>query len=364
MKRIVLFAIAVIAAADLHAQCSLNLQKRDLGRGKSWELTWNTVSGIADYTLEVIRKDEEAGTTTTHSIDVDARGSQATKTVAITTTVPLTVTYRVTAIGTPQPCSATINVTYPSDTPFQRVTRKSVIPLVGSTRGAGGALFKTSLRLRGTKSNQRGLLIFHPANAPAQITDPSIEYRLAGTASTQAWDDIVAAFGVNGVGTIDIVPEFTEQSRWSVPAAEIRLYNVTSVGTYGATEAQTQAYDYLAENPDALKEVTVTVPGPDLRLNLAIRSFELPTTAEAEVLRDGDRVAINAIDIPKETLLFNAAHFFTGFELRAGDVVTIRITGGGGIPLYTLTDNSTNDPALYAPPTRIRYQLEEFDIGF
>jgi len=365
MKRVVFFVaiVTVAMATDLSAQCSLNLQKTDLGRGKAWELSWNTVPGIDDYKLELIRTDDETGTTTTRVRELDSRGAAKMKEeVSILTTVDLDVTYRVTAIGTPEPCSATIAVSYPNDADFRRIVRKSVIPLVGSTRGAGGSLFKTSLRLRATKTNQRGTIVFHPANAEATNNDPRLDYTLPTLNSIMEWDDVVAALGVNGIGTLDIVPDGGANG-WSVPAADVRLFNVAANGTYGATAIQTQAYDYLSASPDPLNTLTVTVPAIELRLNLAVRTFDAARTT-IDVRRDGSKISTRRIDSDRETLLFDNAPNLTGFALQPGDVITITVSEGGGIPMYTLTDNQTNDPALYVPPTRVRYDVEAFDVGF
>lgn len=363
MKRVFLFVVLTVMAADAAAQCNLNLQKRDLGRGRSWELSWSTVPGIEDYLLELIREDERTGTTTTRRIEIDSRGaSKVEHDVAIESTVALKVVYRVVAVGTVQPCSATITVDYPDDPDLKQIARRSIIPLVGSTRGAGGSLFKTSLRLRATRANQRGTLVFHPANVPASNNDPRIPYHLPTSTSVLEWDDVVAEFGVAGIGSIDIVPAGAENG-WTVPAADVRLFNVATNGTYGAAGVQTQAGDFLLDSIDPLTEMTVVVPSSELRVNLAIRTFDA-ARGTIEVRRDGTRLTIRPVETDRETLIFNSANNLTGVTLEPGDVIIIRMTEGGGIPMYTLTDNRTNDPSLHVPATRVQYDMEVFDVGF
>jgi hypothetical protein len=365
MKRFVLILAAGLLAADVHAACNLNLQKTDLNRGKRWELSWSLVSGATGYTLESIRVDAETDTTTIRSVDVEPRGGSLTvkKEVAVLTSVPLTVKYRVTAVGASEPCSATIDVSYPADTAFQRMTRKSVIPFVGSTLGANGSNFKTSLRLRGTGGVQKGELIFHPVNTPGHDSDPFITYSLQGTSSVIEYDDIGAAFGIGGIASIDIVPDFSQGNGWTVPAAEVRIFNVAPEGTYGTLEAQTQAYDYLGESIDPIKTLSVTVPQPQLRLNLAVRTFE-EAALNIEVRREGVVIVSKDMQLAADFLLFNSAPVLTGIDLHPGDIITLSLPDGGGVPLYTLTDNETNDPALFMPPVRIDLNVGEYDVGF
>lgn len=362
MKRVLMFTGAMLLALQASAACTLNLQKEDLGRGRSWELSWLPQTGVQNFTLESIREDAN-GTTTTRRTNVETRSVKVRKTVSVESTVPLTVTYRVTAIGGTEPCSASIQVTYPTDTTLQRAVRKSVIPFVGSAPGAHGAQFKTSLRLRATGPSQSGMLVFHPANTNATDGDPFLLYDLPGTASTVVFDDVVAAFGVSGIGSIDIVPDFDQSNGWQVPSAEVRLFNVSPDGTYGTIEAQTQAHDFLGGNLDPIEPLTVTIPTPDLRVNLAVRSFE-PMVVDVEVLRNGSTISVRELELTTDFLLFNSADNITGVTLQPGDVVTLRMPNGGGVPMYTLTDNRTNDPALFMPPVRIRYDVGTWDVGF
>ncbi|MFP5246880.1 MAG: hypothetical protein ACLGH0_09315, partial [Thermoanaerobaculia bacterium] len=357
----------VAVALQSDAACVLNLQKEDLGRGKRWELSWSPHPGATSYTVEQIREDEETGTVTIRKVTVQPRGgaTRITREVGVLTTVPLTITYRITAVGSPEPCSGTIDVSYPTDTKFQQITRKSVIPLVGSARGANGSLFKTSLRLRGTGGTQRGILVFHPANVPPHDTDPSMTYEIVGSSSIVEYDDIVTAFGATGIGTIDIIPDFSSSNGWTVPAAEVRLFNVTDVGTFGTIEPQTQAYDFLGEHVDPIKSLSVTVPDPAiLRLNLAVRSFDDDVLALVEVRRQGVTIVSKNFTLDRDFLLFNSAAVMTGIALQSGDIITISLPEGGGVPMYTLTDQRTNDPALFMPPVRIQTNVGVYDVGF
>ncbi len=362
MKTIVLF-VSTLLAFSAGAQCTLNLQKEDLGRGERWELSWDKVPGATGFILESPRTDPDTGTVTTYrkEIPIEA-GTRVTTEVAVKTSVDLTVPYRVIAIGVPN-CTGTIEVNWVSSVTFERIARKSVIPLVGSARGANDSNFKTSLRLRGTARNQKGILIFHPANVPARDSDPSLAYSLATTSSVIVYDDVVAAFGATGLGSIEIVPDFSTEHGWMVPYAEVRLFNVDATGTYGTLESQTQAIDFLSGNPDAITSLVLTVPGPELRVNLGARAFE-ETIVTMKVSRNGDVIASRDWPLTRDFLFFNSALASTGVTPQPGDTVTIEIPAGGAVPMYSLTDNRTNDPALFVPPTRIRFDVGAFDVGF
>jgi hypothetical protein len=362
MKAIVLFVSCVLAiSAD--AACTLNLQKEDLGRGERWELSWDKVPGATGFILESPRTDPETGTVTTRRREVPIEaGTRVTTEVSVTTSENLTVPYRVIAIGVPD-CSGTIEVTWVEDVEFQRMTRKSVIPLVGSARGANNSNFKTSLRLRGTHRNQRGILVFHPANVPPKSSDPTLVYNLPTTSDVIVYDDVVAAFGATGLGSIEIIPDFSTEHGWTVPYAEVRLYNVDANGTYGTLATQTQAIDFLSGNPEAITSLILTAPGPELRVNLGVRAFE-DTIATMKVSRNGDVIASKDWPLDADFLFFNSALASTGITPLPGDLITIEIPAGGGVPMYSLTDNRTNDPALFVPPTRIKFDVGSADVGF
>lgn len=362
MKRLALLVFATLMAAEVHAACTINIQKEDLGRGRRYELSWQPSPGATKYTIESTRQQPD-GSTVTYRENVTPRTNTMREEVSVASTEPVTVTYTVTATGGAEPCVGTLQITYPSDPNIERAMRKSTIPFVGSVLGANGSVFKTSLRLRGTRHNQRGFLIYHPSNTVATDFDPIIPYTLAGTASTLEWDDVVAAFGVSGTGSIDIVPEVAPDGSFTVPDAEVRLFNVAPNGTFGTIEWQTQAHDFHSSNPNAIRSLTVTVPAQELRLNLAIRTFE-ETTAQIELVRAGVSVVLREFTLSRDYLLFNSAAGFLGNDLRPGDAITMRILTGGAVPLYTLTDNRTNDPALFMPPVRVIHDVGVYQAGF
>src|SRR5262245_61925366 len=87
--------------------------------------------------------------------------------------------------------------------------KKGIIPLVGSTAGLNGASFKTSLRIEAI-SDAYGKIVFHPLGQVARDDDPSIPYSFPHVVSPITdyiqFDDIVAAMGQSGLGSLDIIP--------------------------------------------------------------------------------------------------------------------------------------------------------------
>ncbi len=360
MKRAIFTALALtILVGEAHAQCALDLKTTDLRGGKQYEVSWARVPDATGYVLE-----ESAiapGFVNRFEFSQNQTVSRFKRQFERQTTYDVVVTYRVTALGMAA-CSGTTSVVFKTDSGFRKAMTRSVIPLVGSAPGANGALFKTSLRLRANASGgQKGKIVFHPVGVPATANDPSIPFNLPTAESKIEWDDIVVAFGATGLGTIDIVPDVLQGNVLSrVPTADVRLFNVTEAGTFGTLGTQVQPFSFHEENPVADAALTVTVPGPELRINMGVRTF-LASDIDVVVVR-GDQTIVNrTISQSADILQFTSAAAFTGADLQPGDAITVRVRGAG-VPMYTLTDNRTNDPALFVPPAMIEYEVDRYQI--
>ena len=91
--------------------------------------------------------------------------------------------------------------------PIDAAVLRGIIPVSGSTEGAFGSNFRTSLQLSNrTDRRQIGRLVFHPAGASASDADPSMPYALEPH-QTIGYEDVVAAIGATGLGSIDLVVE-------------------------------------------------------------------------------------------------------------------------------------------------------------
>lgn len=357
MKKIAFLAVVfTFAAAAVEGQCNLDMRVAETRAGKRFDVSWARVPGASTYVLEEIepspsRRFEFAQT-------LGGRFSQGFERL---TTYDVPVRYRVTALGVGG-CTAERSVVYRADASFRRAMVRAVIPLAGSAPGANGAQFRTSLRLRAWNSNfEKGKLVFHPIGVPATPADPSIPYDLSK--GPQSWDDVVAAFGATGLGSIDIIPDaLPDTGEVRAPRADVRMYNVTAEGTFGTLSPQIQPFSYHADNDAADPALRVTVPGPELRLNMGVRTF-LPSKVKVMVYRGETVLAERQLDISSEMLQFTSAAVFTGVDsLRPGDEITVRVHEGAGVPIYSLTDNATNDPALYLPPARVEYAIDRYQV--
>lgn len=361
MKRALLFALAVLIAPHVRAQCTLGITKDDVSRGGTiYVLKWSPVPGATHYIVEETRTNP-SGQITRVSYNVGSTPAPQLR-VEKRATESIVATYRVIAVGMGELCAGEIQVRFGMDEALARITRRSILPLVGSTPGQNGALFKTSLRLRNDNSLPlSGRLILHPLGKPGSDADPSIRYSVPAGGMVE-WEDIVAEFGIVGLGSLDIVPDrFPRTETYRVPLAEARLYNVANGGTFGTIEAQTQAIDFLQYAPNPIRGMTAVVPGAALRLNVGVRSVEAANIA-VRVTRGGQLHHMRLFTMARDQLLFASASDFAGVPLEPGDQVHIHVHGGSAIPMYSLTDNTTNDPALYYPPTRTLLDLSYFEL--
>jgi hypothetical protein len=358
-----LFAIALtVLGTQAQAQwCALDMKLTDIGQSRKFELSFARVPTATGY---IIEETVDGATTLNHfEISQDSGASRFTRTFERQTTYNVVATYRVIAMGVAN-CSDERTVQYKLDANFKKAMVRSVIPLVGSTAGANGAQFKTSLRLRSPGGDPlTGKLVFHPIGVPATNGDPSIRYNLRTSDSVQEWDDIVAAFGATGLGTIDIIPDpsLTNASRLqAAPSADVRLFNTTPNGTFGTLEVQTQPFSFHQDNPEADAGLRVTVPTAELRLNIGVRTF-LDSAVDVVVMRNGQSVVNRTFNMVGDLLQFVPASAFVGSEVQPGDEVFVRVRGAG-VPIYSLTDNTTNDPALFVPPAEIERFVDKYQI--
>lgn len=335
--------LLVCALPALANPCDLNL------RYENGALQWNSIAGVDQY--RILESTDEF---------VTARGSNTrgtTHVVSRRASKPTRISYQVTAEFAPgtrkeietlevpsiDTCTARIIVELPADPAFREMTRMAILPIVGSTPGALGGRFKTSLTLRGVSLS--GRLVFHPAGRSASPDDPSIPYTLGSDAQPVIFDDVVAAMGQSGLGSIDIVPAANADGR--VPRIEARLYNDTSAGTYGTFTGAVLPYSYLRPG-----SVQVQIPeGNRFRVNLGIRTLTATNVTALIYGADGRLRDFVDVAFPANYTVMTSASDFVRRPLVPGDAVTLTFSGSA-IPFHTITDNSTNDPTLVVAPPR------------
>jgi hypothetical protein len=337
-----LSALVLSLSASLGAAanpCNLDL------RYEAGELRWNAIPGVEQY--QVLESFDEfataRGTKTRNSAFTTARRTTAPTNVFYQVTAEFAVGTRALAVPSIDTCTARLTVQLAADSQLRQLTRMAVLPIAGSTPGAQGAKFKTSLTLRGV--SLKGKLVFHPVGRAALPGDPTLAYNLGNSGAPIVYDDVVAAMGQTGLGSIDIVPDDDADGR--VPRIEARMFNETTGGTFGTFAPAVLPYQYL--HPGS---VQVQIPeGSRFRVNLGIRTLTATTSTALIYGADGRLRDFVELTFPAQYTTMISAADFVRRPLAPGDSVTLTFSGSA-IPFYTITDNSTNDPTLVVPPPR------------
>ncbi len=358
MKRWWLVGLAMtlgVTQVQAQSECTVALKVENERYGYRYSVRWDPVPSADMYVLE----ESTDNFRTVRRIEfLDKSPSQLGTQFEYQSSTEVRAKYRLTAssvAGAIKPCSTVEEITYSADPAYRKVMQKSVIPLVGSTPGLNGSQFKTSLRLRATQDDQRGKLLLRRLNIPGTDRDPSIPYVLAKKGDVLFFEDIVASFNTVGLASLDIVPDGDSGGGKTVPFAEVRLFNVAAEGTFGTIESQTQPFPW---NTDVPANFSVVVPTAEMRLNLGVRAFT-GSNVFITVRRGTESIASTLHTPAGDTLIFGSAKEMTGVDVQPGDV--IRISGQGTwVPMYTLTDNRTNDPALFIPPAKVDLDVEKY----
>jgi len=318
-------------------------------------LSWQTVFGAKQYEIQSTFDDNFSNTKTLDTVPFGTNEIAVTQKVS---NLNSGVGYRVIASDPTNPrdiqCVGTTRVTL-SGSAFQlvRLVRRTIIPVVGSTRGLNGAQFKTSLRLG--PGTQSGKITFHPAGQVASATDPSIPYDLHG--EKVEYDDIVAALGASGIGSLDITP-ISFASGLDLLPVEVRLFNEAPGGTFGGFEAPVQPVDVF--RPADWK---LYVPASRFRVNIGVRTITFAHVTFFHIKAAGGQ-SQKSFDFPPDYVFMQAADQFFGEPVMPDDTILIHFSGDDtfAIPFHTFTDNSTNDPEIFTPqsPSRIFYPELQF----
>jgi TolB protein len=227
----------------------------------------------------------------------------------------------------------------PSWRPFGSGT---VLPVVGSTPGAGGSFFRTSVQLHNpTSSVISGRIVFHPSGLSGGSSDPAMPYTLS-PGQTQSIADLLPAMGRSGLGSADI-----ETTSGTIPAATVRVFNdLGAAGTTGFTEDPMRAEDAL--RPGSSGVLLLPADSTRFRFNFGVRSLETGAAATLTV-RDaaGAVVTTSSRTFPATYHEQQGAAAFLGVSsLPAGGSISISVTEGAAIFYGATVDNTTGDPSL------------------
>ncbi|HEY1249764.1 MAG TPA: hypothetical protein VGH97_01160 [Thermoanaerobaculia bacterium] len=250
--------------------------------------------------------------------------------------------------------SLTANIDDVSFTPSGGAVDEVVgwLPVAGSLAGNFGSFFKTSLKILNPNFMPiSGRVVFHPAGAAESPSDPFVTYSLASGQSF-SWDDVVAAIGQSGLGSLDVVvtvppslpgPPLPLQP----PVVVARVFNDGgAAGTSGFTEPLFWPGTAVGNPPRA---ITAHLLPPDVdryRYNVGIRVLTPGVNVTVEVLGvDGSVVHTTDRTYLTATLTQTTADDFAGVPLESGQ--SLRVTADPlRVILYGATvDNVTNDPS-------------------
>lgn len=257
--------------------------------------------------------------------------------------------------------------------------RKGIIPIVGSTAGANGAHFRTSLRIYAAP-DAHGKIVFHPLGTIASEGDPSMPYSFAPNAHVVTdyleWPDVVAAMGQSGLGTLDIIPDSNGGN--FLPPVITRVYNDTPNGTFGTEAPLVLPRDYFYniyaasnQRPSGLVlsggRMTISPMGPNYRRNIGMRTLSDVDIVAVILRKDGRQETSAARTFPGDYSFMMPVEQFvqqmfgpSEAPLTSDDGLSINASPGRAITYYTYTDNRTNDPTLVvAPAEEVNVMLEQ-----
>ena len=338
----VLLAASLLLTSTAYGACPLNVHFT----ATPPTLSWSSDSAVKSY--EIQESFDEGKTSrnyfvTSNVFPILRRVSAAMK-VSYTVTALLEANVSSLPLNTySQACTESLTVPLKPDASFRALTRRGIIPIVGSGPGANGGKFKTSIRLTSTEGQQRGMLVFHPAGRAAAPNDPSMRYTFDGVGETLAIDDVVATLGASGVGSLDVIPD--EGASNTLPSIDIRLFNDTPSGTFGTSTNAFAPFDFLQA-----PALTFAIPEADqpFRINAGIRTL---TATSAKYLIYGTNGRLRDFgDLfwPADFTALGSVQQFLGTTVAPGESVTIFFSGSA-IPFYTRTENRTNDPEVFVP---------------
>jgi hypothetical protein len=220
------------------------------------------------------------------------------------------------------------------------------LPVVGSTAGGFGSLFKTSVQLTNRGSSEiTGRLIFHPAGTSGVPTHPQVTYTLQPQ-QTQSIEDVVAATGVSGVGSMDLVT-----TSGYPPDVTARIYNDEGPnGTSGFTEELMTAHQALHRFDRG--SLTIPTDLTNFRMNIGIRTLD--AGAEINIIQYDANGVLTGTFVERNYPAnyfeqISASQFISGAAIAPGGFLVVQVETGSAFIYAAITDNRTNDGLIRFP---------------
>jgi hypothetical protein len=220
--------------------------------------------------------------------------------------------------------------------------QRRILPAVGSTPGAGGTFFRTSVQLHNPESAPiAGRIVFHPSGLSGSDSNPSLSYSLA-PGQTVSFGDLLPAMGRSGLGSADILV-----GSGTLPVTTARVFNdAGAAGTTGFTEEPLRVEEALQAGQQGVLLVPADLAA--FRLNIGVRTLESGASL-AFTVRDaaGAVLAAASRSFPATYhLQQGASDFLSVPPLPAGGSVTVAIVSGSAVVYGATVDNRTGDPSL------------------
>lgn len=227
-------------------------------------------------------------------------------------------------------------------------TLGGIVPGVGSVHGSAGANFKTAMQLTNAADGGtiQGHLVFHPQGQPASPSDPTLAYSIPAR-GTVSFDDVVAALGASGLGSLDVMTSASYP-----PVVSTHVFNDGgAAGTAGFTEPMIRLDDTAVLRHGFGQESSTFVSPSDparFRFNIGVRSLSAGASIVA-VVNDSaghQRLVVNHAYGPDQFIQLSAADFLSGYVLSPDNTVRVAVTAGSAIVYAVSVDNVTNDTSF------------------
>ena len=222
--------------------------------------------------------------------------------------------------------------------------RGGVVLGAGSGQGAQNSNFRTSMQMAnpGLETIQ-GHLIFHAQGTAGSPNDPSLAYSIA-PAHTLAFADVVAAIGVNGIGSIDVSVDSSY-----APLVIARIFNDGgAAGTDGFSEPMVRPGDDFVIDTNQSAWLIAPADFTKFRMNIGVRSLAEGASLKIRVFA-GDGTILGTVVKnypPDEFDLQSASSYLAPIALPANGLIQVQVASGRAIVGGVTVDNITNDTSL------------------
>jgi hypothetical protein len=372
MRRVILYAVVLLFLAGMaNAQClfNANFEGSDhfaVRSGQPYALTWSPIAGAATYRVTEARGYPAPQLAADAAAGADGQTIQSRAPLRFETkhfaSADSYIGYAISAFADDGTllCSEKLALKIQADPTIRNLFRRAIVPVAGSLVAADGSKFHTSLRLAlPDRVTASGRIIFHPQGAIHSDNDPSITYRLEPVGdqmgASQYWDDVVAAMGASGLGTLDIAPDDDR-----TPEIDARAWNDIHGLINGGTVPALKAADLFRFGAPDNFHFPVWTDNGKSRMNVGFRTVG-PSPLRVFISTQG--MPANSIIVPGNSFRQFSLASLLGFIPPDGQPVNIFLDYVGDFTssafvYYTITDNGSNDPRVFLPQKTSDLQID------